>query len=133
MQVFNLPPGFDAPFSAHKHQDLSPELAFADHGQEEVYVPLQGRGTLIAGDERWELTPGMAVRVGPEQTRQIVTGAEPLQYLAIGGTAGRAYEPPEFTALGAGDEPPGRSRAPRGALAPLTGTARSGCKIRERP
>jgi mannose-6-phosphate isomerase-like protein (cupin superfamily) len=116
MQVFNLPPGFDAPFSAHKHQDLPPELAFADHGQEEVYVPLSGRGTLIAGDERIELAPGMAVRVGPAQTRQIVTGDEPLRYLAIGGTPGRAYEPPAFTELGAGDEPPG-ARALREAQA----------------
>ena len=106
MQVFNLPPGFDEPFSAHKHQDLPPELAFADHGQEEVYVPLHGRGTLIAGAERWDLAPGMAVRVGPGQTRQIVTGAEPLQYLAIGATPGRPYEPPAFTELGAGDTPP---------------------------
>jgi mannose-6-phosphate isomerase-like protein (cupin superfamily) len=106
MQVINLPPGFDVPFSAHRHQDLPPELAFADHGQEEVYVPLQGRGSLIAGDESWELTPGMAVRVGPAQTRQIVTGDEPLQYLAIGGTPGRAYTAPAFSELGAGDEPP---------------------------
>ena len=106
MQVLNLPPHFDQPFSAHRHQDLPPELAFSDHGQEEVYVPLQGRGTLIAGDERWELAPGMAVRVGPDETRQIVTGDEPLQFLAIGGTPGRAYAPPAFTELGAGDEPP---------------------------
>ena len=107
MQVFDLPPGFDVPFAAHRHQDLPPELAFADHGQEEVYVPLRGRGTLIAGDDRWELVPGMAVRVGPAQTRQIVTGDEPLQYLAIGGTPGAVYTPPAFTELGAGDEPPG--------------------------
>jgi mannose-6-phosphate isomerase-like protein (cupin superfamily) len=106
MQVFNLPPGFDEPFSAHRHRDLPPERAFADHGQEEVYVPLHGRGTLIADDERWELTPGMAVRVGPGQTRQIVTGDEPLQYLAIGATPGRVYEAPAFTELGAGDTPP---------------------------
>ena len=119
MQVFNLPAGFDEPFSAHRHANLPPELAFGDHGQEEVYVPLHGRGTLIAGDERWELAPGMAVRVGPAQTRQIVTGDEPLQFLAIGGTAGRAYEPPAFTELGAGDEPPAR-----GAIA---------AKIRELP
>jgi mannose-6-phosphate isomerase-like protein (cupin superfamily) len=106
MQVFNLPPGFDRPFSAHKHRDLPPALAFADHGQEEVYIPLQGRGTLIAGEERWELAPGMAVRVAPGQMRQIVTADEPLQYLAIGATPGEVYEAPAFTELGAGDEPP---------------------------
>lgn len=117
MQVLNLPPHFDEPFSAHRHRDLPPELAFADHGQEEVYVPLRGCGTLIAGDRRWELAPGMAVRVGASETRQIVTGDEPLQYLAIGGTPGRAYEPPAFTELGAGDEPP----AVRAAQASLGG------------
>jgi mannose-6-phosphate isomerase-like protein (cupin superfamily) len=116
MQVLNLPPHFDQPFSAHRHRDLPPELAFADHGQEEVYVPLRGRGTLIAGADRWELTPGMAVRVGAGETRQIVTGDEPLQFLAIGGTPGRAYEAPAFTELGAGDEPPA-ARALRAAQA----------------
>jgi mannose-6-phosphate isomerase-like protein (cupin superfamily) len=116
IQVFNLPPGFDAPFSAHKHQDLPPEFAFADHGQEEVYIPLKGHGTLIAGDERIELTPGMAVRVGPSQLRQIVTHDEPLQYLAVGATPGCAYEAPAFTELGAGEEPPG-ARALRAAQA----------------
>jgi mannose-6-phosphate isomerase-like protein (cupin superfamily) len=106
MQVFNLPPGFDEPFSRHAHLGMPEEMAFANHGQEEVYVPLKGRGTLIAGAERWDLEPGMAVRVGPAQMRQIVTGDEPLQYLAIGGTPGRAYEPPAFTERGAGDVPP---------------------------
>ena len=106
MQVIDLPPGFDEPWSAHAHEGMPDELAFANHGQEEVYVPLSGRGTLIAGDERWELEPGMAVRVGPAQTRQVVTTDEPLRYLALGGVPGRAYEPTAFSALGAGDIPP---------------------------
>jgi mannose-6-phosphate isomerase-like protein (cupin superfamily) len=105
MQVINLPAGFDEPYSAHAHVGMPEEMAFANHGQEEVYVPLSGRGTLIADGERWELEPGMAVRVGPAQLRQIVTGAEPLQYLAIGGTPGRPYEETAFSRLGAGDDP----------------------------
>jgi mannose-6-phosphate isomerase-like protein (cupin superfamily) len=107
MQVIDLPPGFDEPYTAHAHAGMPDAMAFANHGQEEVYVPLRGRGTLIAGDERWELEPGMAVRGGPAQMRQVVTGDEPLQYLALGGTPGRAYEPTAFSRLGAGDDPAG--------------------------
>jgi mannose-6-phosphate isomerase-like protein (cupin superfamily) len=106
MQVFDLPPGFDHPWTAHAHAGMPDELAFANTGQEEVYVPLSGRGTLIAGDERWELEPGMAVRVGPAQMRQVITTSEPLRYLAIGGVPGRAFEPTAFSRLGAGDVPP---------------------------
>lgn len=107
MQVINLPPGYDEPYTAHAHQGMPDAMAFANHGQEEVYVPLSGRGTLIAGDERYDLAPGMAVRVGPAQMRQVVTAGEPLQYLAIGGTPGRAYEATAFSMLGAGDDPAG--------------------------
>jgi mannose-6-phosphate isomerase-like protein (cupin superfamily) len=105
MQVINLPPHFDEPYAAHAHEGMPPEMELANHGQEEVYVPLRGRATLVAGDERWELAPGMAVRVGAAQLRNIVTGEEPFQMLAIGGNPGRAYEPPPFTELGAGDDP----------------------------
>jgi mannose-6-phosphate isomerase-like protein (cupin superfamily) len=105
MQVIKLPPHFDQPYAAHKHAGNPPELAFADHGQEEVYVPLQGRGTLIADDQRWDLEPGMAVRVGAAQLRNVTTGEEGLTYLALGGNSGRAYEPPAFSELGAGDDP----------------------------
>jgi mannose-6-phosphate isomerase-like protein (cupin superfamily) len=104
MQVINLPPGFDEPYAAHAHEGMAYEPA--NHGQEEVYVPLRGRATLIAGDERWELAPGMAVRVGAAQMRNIVTGAEPFQMLALGGIPGESYAPPAFSEIGAGDQPP---------------------------
>jgi mannose-6-phosphate isomerase-like protein (cupin superfamily) len=105
LQVINLPPGFDEPYAAHAHEGMPPEQDFANHGQEEVYVPLRGRATLVAGDERWELEPGMAVRVGPAQMRNLITGDEPFQMLAIGGTPNRAYEAPPFSEIGAGDDP----------------------------
>ena len=42
MQVIDLPPGFDLPYTAHAApRACRDELAFANHGQEEVYVPLQ--------------------------------------------------------------------------------------------
>jgi mannose-6-phosphate isomerase-like protein (cupin superfamily) len=103
MQVINLPPGFDEPYAAHA-QGMAYEPA--NHGQEEVYVPLRGRATLVAGDERWELAPGMAVRVGAAQMRNIVTGAEPFQMLALGGIPGEPYSAPAFSEIGAGDHPP---------------------------
>jgi mannose-6-phosphate isomerase-like protein (cupin superfamily) len=105
MQVINLPPHFDEPYAAHAHEGMPPEMAFANHGQEEVYVPLRGRATLVAGAERWELEPGMAVRVGAAQMRNIVTGEEPFQMLALGGRPGHPYEPLPFSELGAGDDP----------------------------
>ena len=93
------------PYTAHAHLGMPDGMAFANHGQEDVYVPLSGRGALIAGDERWELVPGMAVRIGPAQLRRVVTEDEPLRYLAIGGTPGKAYETTPFSRLGAGDDP----------------------------
>jgi hypothetical protein len=106
LQVVNLPPGFDQPYAAHAHEGMDYEPA--NHGQEEVYVPLRGRATLVADDDRIEMAPGMAARVGPAQMRNIVTGEEPFQMLAIGGVPGAPYDPPPFTELGAGDRPPGR-------------------------
>jgi mannose-6-phosphate isomerase-like protein (cupin superfamily) len=107
MQVINLPPHFDEPYAAHAHEGMPAELAFANHGQEEVYVPLRGRATLVAGDDRWELEPGMAVRVGAAQMRNLITADEPFQMLALGGRPGHAYEAPPFSELGAGEDPTG--------------------------
>ena len=106
MQIINLPPHFDEPYAEHAHEGMDYEPA--NHGQEEVYVPLCGRATLVAGDQRMELVPGMAVRVGAAQLRNFVTGDEPFQMLALGGVPGQAYSAPPFTELGAGDRPPGR-------------------------
>jgi mannose-6-phosphate isomerase-like protein (cupin superfamily) len=105
MNVINLPPHFDRPYAAHAHAGMPPEMEFANHGQEEVYVPLSGRATLIAGDERITLAPGMAVRVGPAQMRNFLTGEEPFQMLAVGGVPGAPYEAPAFSELGAGETP----------------------------
>jgi mannose-6-phosphate isomerase-like protein (cupin superfamily) len=105
MSVINLPAHFDEPYAAHAHAGMPDEMAYANHGQEEVYVPLRGRATLIADEARVQLEPGMAVRVGPAQLRNIITGDEPFQMLAVGGVPGRAYESPAFSELGAGDSP----------------------------
>src|SRR3989442_1195487 len=79
MQVMTLPPDWDG-YPDHRH-DASVE----DANQEEVYIPIEGSATLIAGDERVELLPGMMVRVGPEQVRRILPGAEGVRFVALGG------------------------------------------------
>lgn len=94
MQVMTLPPNWDG-YPNHNH-DSSMEEA----GQEEVYVPLEGSAVLVAGDERYELRPGVMVRVGPEQRRQILPGAEGIRFLALGGVPGEAYAPAAWTELG---------------------------------
>ena len=58
MQVMTLPGNWDG-YPNHRH-DASVE----DANQEEVYIPLEGSGTLVADDQRVALRPGMMVRVG---------------------------------------------------------------------
>lgn len=94
MQVLTLPPEWDA-YPLHNHD----ATAF-DPNQEEVYIPLAGSATLTAGDERFELTPGMMVRVGPEQHRQILPGPDGIRLIALGGRPG-AFDAPGWTELGA--------------------------------
>src|SRR5438874_1105121 len=74
--------------------------AATDPGQEEVYIPLEGDGTLVAGEEEFVLRPGVAVRVGPEQTRRILPGTGGLRFVALGGRPG-AFAAPTWTEIGA--------------------------------
>jgi mannose-6-phosphate isomerase-like protein (cupin superfamily) len=91
MQVEQFPPNF-------LHH---PEHDHAEDGQEEVYTVLSGSATLHAGGREFRLVPGVFARVGPGERRQITTGDEPVQLLAIGGTPGAAYDAPAFTEVGA--------------------------------
>jgi uncharacterized cupin superfamily protein len=87
MQILRLPPNEDR-YPAHDH---------ADTGQEEVYTALEGAVTLVVGGERHRLEPGVFARVGPNETRQLVTEGEPAVVLALGGIPGRAFEAAKFT------------------------------------
>jgi uncharacterized cupin superfamily protein len=54
--------------------------------QEEVYVVLAGRLTLVLQDEQHELGPHELARVAPDVRRQLVNrGDQPLLLLALGG------------------------------------------------
>ncbi len=61
-----------------------PEHNHARDRETEVYVVLEGDGVLRAGDESWNIAPGMAVRVGPDVKRRIVPGKHGMTLLAIG-------------------------------------------------
>ena len=97
MQVFTLPPNWDG-YPNHKHG----ADAF-DPNQEEVYIPLAGRATLVPDDSEFELRPGTMVRVGPDQLRRIVPGSQGIRFVAIGGSPG-SFTPGAWTELGA--DPP---------------------------
>ena len=93
MQVMTLPANWDG-YPDHRH-DASVE----DANQEEVYIPLEGSATLVAGGERFELTPGMMVRVGAEQFRRILPGRHGVRFVARGGVPGSFVASP-WTELG---------------------------------
>jgi hypothetical protein len=99
MQVLNLPPGSDF-YPEHNHAGQP-----VDDGMEEIYTPLSGTATLIAGEDEHTLEPGTFARVGPAQLRKIVS-EEGAQLLCLGGMPGKVYEPPEFTELGAPEPTP---------------------------
>lgn len=97
LQVLNLPPDWAGP--EHAHEGMTGELARANDGQEEVYVGLQGSAALRADGGEISLEPGVMVRCGPAQVRQLITHDSPAQVLVIGGVPGQAYTPPAFTEL----------------------------------
>lgn len=69
-------PGWRQPFG-HRHG-----------GQEEVYVVLSGSGRIKIEDEVVDLRPWDAVRIPAESMRQLESGPEGLEVLALGGTPG---------------------------------------------
>jgi hypothetical protein len=95
MQLFNYPPEFDG-YPNHNHAEGT-----VDPGQEELYIPLSGSATMTLDGEEHRLEPGVWARVGINQLRRLVPGAEGLRVVVIGGTPGKAFEPPAWTELGA--------------------------------
>jgi uncharacterized cupin superfamily protein len=95
MQIFNYSPGWDG-YPNHNHAEGT-----VDPGQEELYIPLAGSATMTLDGEEHRLEPGVWARVGINQLRRLVPGAEGLRVVVIGGTPGKAFEPPAWTELGA--------------------------------
>jgi mannose-6-phosphate isomerase-like protein (cupin superfamily) len=94
MQVLTLPSDWDG-YPEHNH-----DASTFDPNQEEVYLPISGSATLVAGDERFELVPGMMARVGPEQHRRVLPGSEGIRMVVLGGRPG-SFDAPSWTELGA--------------------------------
>jgi hypothetical protein len=93
MQLFTLPPEWEG-YPNHRH-----DAGVEDANQEEVYIPLAGSATLEADDERFDLRPGLMVRVGPEQRRRILPGPDGIRFLALGGVPGTFRHSP-WTEIG---------------------------------
>ncbi len=55
-----------------------------DSGQEEIYIPISGAGSLHVGSEEVALSPGRFVLVSAGETRQVVAGEKGLSYLVVG-------------------------------------------------
>ena len=93
MQILRFPP----------NADQYPEHDHARDGQEEVYTVLEGAATLQAGGEEHLLEPGVFARVGPNESRKLITGDQPALILALAGVPGSAFEVKDFTEEGEPD------------------------------
>jgi mannose-6-phosphate isomerase-like protein (cupin superfamily) len=102
ISVIELPPNFTR----------YPEHDQSHDGQEEVYTALEGTATLTVGGEEIALEVDVWVRVGPGEKRKITTGDAPARILALGGTPGEVYTPPQFTEEGAPATLPAKLHAP---------------------
>jgi mannose-6-phosphate isomerase-like protein (cupin superfamily) len=56
-------------------------------GQDELFVILEGSGTMTIDGDSFELLPGRYVYVTPESKRHIAPGSSGLRYIAIGAPA----------------------------------------------
>jgi quercetin dioxygenase-like cupin family protein len=70
---FDSPPGHEG----FAHDELK-------SGQEELFVPLAGAGSILIDGETVDLEPGRYVLVQPSARRQVIAGPEGLSYLVIG-------------------------------------------------
>ena len=93
LQVLDLP----------ANADRYPEHDHSADGQEEVYVLLRGNGQIEIDDEPIEMTPDRIFALQPGTKRKLIPGDQGMRVLAIGGKAGEAYSPPDYTELGRPD------------------------------
>ncbi|CAA9501102.1 MAG: hypothetical protein AVDCRST_MAG17-1384 [uncultured Solirubrobacterales bacterium] len=93
IQVIDMPP----------HTDRYPEHDHTHDGQEEVFLPLRGSATVEIDGERHRIDPDTMVRIGSTVKRKLITDAESLRVLIVGGRPGHVYEAPEVSELGAPD------------------------------
>jgi uncharacterized cupin superfamily protein len=93
MQILRFPP----------NADRYPEHDHTGDGEEEVYTVLEGAVTLRAGGEEHLLEPGVFARVGPNESRKLITGESGAVVLALGGIPGQPFEITQHTEEGEPD------------------------------
>jgi hypothetical protein len=96
ISIIDLAPGADEyPEHDHSEEGIGGQM-FAKRpgqlGQEEVYVALEGAGTVEADGEQYPLDRDHIVRLGPEVKRKVVPGPDGLRLLALGAVPGAAYD-----------------------------------------
>ncbi len=80
---FVFPPGY----VGREHDE-------AEFEQEEVYLALEGSGTVtVDGEAEIPFEAGTYVRVDPTSSRLIVAGTEGLRFVVIGGVPGGIFTP----------------------------------------
>ena len=87
--IMNLPPDY----STKSHDE-------AESGQQELYVALQGSGSVDIDGQQLPLDAEHLVRVDPGTARVLSSGPEGMRVLCIGGVPGGVYRPPEWSSEG---------------------------------
>lgn len=65
------------------HWEHYPEHDHAADNEEELYIPLEGSGTLHAEGQEYPMKPGILIRVGPATRRKVVPGSEGMTLLIL--------------------------------------------------
>jgi uncharacterized cupin superfamily protein len=65
------------------HWEHYPEHDHAENGEEELYIPLEGSGTLYAEGQSYPMRRGVLIRVGATTKRKIVPGPEGMILLGL--------------------------------------------------
>jgi uncharacterized cupin superfamily protein len=65
------------------HWEHYPEHDHTADNEEELYIPLEGSGTLYAEGESYPMKRGVLIRVGAATKRRIVPGLEGMTLLAL--------------------------------------------------
>jgi uncharacterized cupin superfamily protein len=65
------------------HWEHYPEHDHAENGEEELYIPLSGSGTLYAEGQTYPMSQGILIRVGAATKRRIVPGPEGMTLLVL--------------------------------------------------
>ena len=82
-------------WTGDEDEDLVPEHE-EEGGDEELYVVLAGRATFTVAGDTVDAPAGTLVYVPPSEKRKAVAAAAGTQVLAVGATAGKAWEPGDW-------------------------------------